>query len=423
MNRPVARRRGGALLTTVGYLGVGGSFALLGGAGPWLLGPSVTAGLTLVTVIASVFGFGVGAPTEQLVSRRLNAGGSGGSREPLGWLLGAGALTALGAALTTGWSREARLFSFLVPGLLLAVGGWVALVAVRSRLAGAGDLWAYAAVLLAESAARVALVVAAVLDRGDRVPLLGAAVGVPLLLAAAVAACVEVPAAPAVGTEPAMSVRARAGEQGSFIAVSFCYQICLNALTLVLGLRGAASPVVSAVGAANSYFLAPTVLMGGVTTHALVALSHAWGQSDLRAFAAARTSSLRRGTVTAVAATGVAAIAEPIALPFYYDHNLGLSFALLASMAVSTVVTVLAVVAIQPLLAAGNGRPAALAWMAGAVVTVAALALSSGTNWLACVALVGGPGVALVGAGWSAQRMVGHWPGAILPPTVGSATA
>jgi O-antigen/teichoic acid export membrane protein len=411
VNRPVARRRGGATLTTVGFLGVGGSFALLGGAGPWLLHQHVTSGLTLVMVLASVFGFGVASPIEQLVSRRLNAGGGGGSREPLRWLLLAGVLTAATAAVAVRDSSYAHLFHWLVPGVILAVAGWVAVVTVRSRLAGAGDLWSYAAVLVVEAVVRLLLIAAAIIDRGDDVALLGAAVGVPLLVAAGAAALIRVPPAETRPVdEPKMTVRARVGEQGSFVAVALCYQICLNALTLVLSARGAATATVSAVGAANSYFLAPTVLMGGVTTHALVSLSHAWGRRDLAAFVATKASSLRRGTLTAVVATGLAAAVEPVALPFYYDHDLGLPVVLLASMALSTVVTVVAVVAIQPLLAAGHGRPAALAWLAGAAVTVVALALSSGTNWLACVALLGGPAVALVGAWSAADRMVAHWP-------------
>ena len=390
---------------------MGGSFALLGGAGPWLLGPHVSAGLTLVTVIASVFGFGVASPIEQLISRRLNAGQVGGGREPLRWLLAGGAVTALAASTVAAQLSEEHVFHALVPGIVLAVAGWVAVATTRSRLAGAGDLWAYATVLGVESVMRVVLIIAAILSPSHQVALLATAVGLPLLLAAAAALVVRVPAiaAPA-GPPPALSARARFGEQGAFVAVSFCYQICLNALTLVLSVKGAATGTVSAVGAANSYFLAPTVLMGGVTTHALVSLSHAWGRRDMREFLAARVGSLRRGTLTAIAATGLAAAVEPVALPFYYHHPLRLSVVLLVSMAVSTVITVVAVVAIQPLLAAGQGRPAALSWMAGAAVTLAALGASTGTNWLACVALVGGPLVALAGAGWSANRMVGHWP-------------
>jgi hypothetical protein len=71
---------------------------------------------------------------------------------------------------------------------------------------------------------------------------------------------------------------------------------------------------------------------------------------------------------------------------------------------------VLAIVAIQPLLAAGHGRPAALSWLAGAAVSLVALALSSGTNWVADLALVVGPAVALVGASRAVSRMVARWP-------------
>jgi O-antigen/teichoic acid export membrane protein len=154
-----------------------------------------------------------------------------------------------------------------------------------------------------------------------------------------------------------------------------------------------------------------------VTTHALVALSHAWGRHDVDSFRAAQRSSLRRGLLTALSATGLAAVAEPVALPFYYHHPLRLSVLLLASMAVSTVITVVAVVAIQPLLASGQGRPAALSWLAGAAATVLALSLSSGTDWLACASLVGGPAVALAGALFSVRKLT-HLPVATPVPTL-----
>jgi O-antigen/teichoic acid export membrane protein len=414
VSRPLARRRGGAALPTAGFLSIGVSATLLVFIGSRVLSAPAFSGLFVAWTIVNVFGFGIGTPTEQLISRRMNAAASGSLRPALFRLLIAALIS---AAITIGLavgSPQARDFPLLVPSALIAIIGWTAVVVVRGRLAGSGDLLCYAGVLGVESVTRALLLAACLVLPGRATILMAAAVAVPVLAAAGLGAMVVIPQA-----LPGLARSALVASSGSvpgagygdvreqlwFVMYSVGYQVCLQAAVLLLGWRAGAArtAVVGAFGAANSYFRTPTVLMGGITTHALVMLSRAWGAGDQAGMRSALRAALRNGIVVGFGGTLLLGVTAPVLLPIYYHHKLGLPLSLLAGLAVSTVITVLAAILVQPLLAAGRGGTAGVAWLAGGATTVVMFALSSGTDRLATAALVCGPSVALaiaVGGVW-----------------------
>jgi O-antigen/teichoic acid export membrane protein len=417
VRRPLARRRGGAALPTAGFLSIGVSATLLVVIGSRVLSAPAFSGLFVAWTIVNVFGFGIGTPTEQLISRRMNAAAPGSLRPALFRLL----LAALiGAAVTIGLalgSPQAHNFPLLVPSALIAIVGWTAVVVVRGRLAGSGDLLGYAAVLGVESVARTLLLAACLVLPGQAMTLMAAAVAVPVLLAAALGALVVIPqvlplrARSASVTSNGSAPDAGYGdarEQMWFVMYSVGYQVCLQAAVLLLGWRAgeSRSGVVGAFGAANSYFRTPTVLMGGITTHALVMLSRAWGAADLAGMRTALRVALRNGLLVGLGGTVLLGLVAPVVLPIYYHHKLGLPISLMAGLAVSTVITVMAAVLVQPLLAAGRGATAGLAWVAGGATTVVMFALSSGTDRLATAALICGPLLALAIAIVAVWRLV-----------------
>jgi O-antigen/teichoic acid export membrane protein len=413
VRRPLARRRGGAALPTAGFLSIGVSATLLVVIGSRVLSAPAFSGLFVAWTIVNIFGFGIGTPTEQLISRRMNAAAPGSLRPALSRLLLAALIS---AAVTIGLavgSAQAHDYPLLAPTALIAIGGWTAVVVIRGRLAGSGDLLGYAGVLGAESVIRTILLSASLLMPGEAKILMAAAVAVPVLVAAALGALFVIPqAVPGLARVPGSAVSNGSTPNGSapnrgdggareqlwFVMYSVGYQVCLQAAVLLLGWRaGAARPaVVGAFGAANSYFRTPTVLMGGITTHALVMLSRAWGAADPAGMRAELRGALRNGIMVGLGGTLLLCAVAPAVLPIYYHHKLGLPLSLMAGLAVSTVLTVLAAILVQPLLAAARGGTAGLAWLTGGVTTVIMFALSSGTDRLATAALICGPLVAVL---------------------------
>lgn len=416
MTRPLARRRGGAALPTAGFLSIGVAATLLVIIGSRVLSAPAFSGLFLAWTIVNIFGFGIGTPTEQLISRRMNAAAPGSLRPALFRLLLA---AVIGAAVTIGLavgSPQAADFPLLVPTALTAIIGWTAVVVVRGRLAGCGDLLGYAAVLGAESVVRTLVLGACVILPGQATTLMAAAVAVPVLVAAALGAMFVISQAmPGLATSASVMSTGSppdksspeasfpdggdgdGREQLAFVMVSVGYQVCLQAAVLLLGWRaGAGRPaVVGAFGAVNSYFRTPTVLMGGIATHALVMLSRAWGAADAAGMRTALRRAMRNGLVVGLGGTILLCVMAPVVLPIYYHHQLELPLYLMAGLAVSTVLTVLAAILVQPLLASAHGGTAGLAWLAGGATTVVMFALSSGTDGLAAAALICGPSVAL----------------------------
>ena len=141
--------------TTVGVVAVALSSALMLAAGPRILGTHAFSGLAIAWTATAVFGFGLAAPTEQLVIRRLNAGAPHAVRPPMTVLAALAALAIVASVVLGLTSTTRHSFHPLIPTMVVGVGGWYVLTFVRARLAGAGDLTSYARVLWAESVTRV----------------------------------------------------------------------------------------------------------------------------------------------------------------------------------------------------------------------------------------------------------------------------
>jgi O-antigen/teichoic acid export membrane protein len=394
VRRDLATRRGGAVRTTVGVVAVAGSIALMLAAGPRLIGTHAFSGLGLAWTVSAVFGFGLAAPTEQLINRRLNARVPRAIGPPMTGLLALAAVAAVGCIVIGRVSSARHAFDPLVPAMLVAIAGWLVLTYVRGRLAGAGDMRTYAIVLISEALARSVLVAIAALNRANASWLLGAAVGVPLFVAAAVATTTRVAriddaASPRTG-------RPVVADQIAFMIVSLGFQACLNLPALLVGWRARSQDVIGAFVAANTYFRAPTILMGGIATYALVALSHAWGAGDFDSFRRLTRRTVRGAALATGAAVLLVAAAEPVLLRLYYGRDPHLPGLLLTALAVSSVLTVIGGIAVQPLLAMGRDRVAAGSWLLASAVTSALVCASNGTDAVASIGLIAGPAVAVV---------------------------
>lgn len=390
-------RRGGALGTTAALVAVAASSAAMLAVGPRVLGPVAFGAIALAWTASTIFGYGLAAPTEQVISRRLNVGASHAITAPVLALCAAAiAFGFLVAPIEFHLSRAGEYRdSLAITGA--AIGGWVLAASVRGRLAGLGDLTAYSGVWAIEALVRFAMVGAALTFRGHATWLLAGAVCVPVLAAGGLGYLVL----PGGGAAVARVGRLVTPEQLAFVAVSVGIQLCVNGPALLVGWRASSAATVSAFVSANSYFRAPTILMGGLATYTLVTLSHAWGLSDGETF---RTT-LRR-SVAAAGALGVTSTvalysAAPFLLRAYYGRRTGLPTHLLAALAASSCALVVAGVAVQALLAVGSFGKAVLCWLSAGAVTTVIVAMSRATDRTASLALVAGPTLALATAIWS----------------------
>ncbi len=405
--RAVARRRGGAREITLGFVLVGGSAFVLLGLGARLLEAAAFSGVGIVWTLATVFGVGVATPTEQLINRRMNAGAPHPIRSPMVVLATVAVVTALACVALVGRLPAAAALPSMVAGCLVAIGGWFLTAGVRGRLAGSGDLRAYAVVLATEAVCRVGLSLLAVLLPSHAGVLLPAAIGVPLVLASLVGLYWTIP--PSAHAAP-RSAHVR-WEQASFVLVSLGFQATVNlAAVLIEGRVGSTQP--AAAGefvSASTYFRVPLVLIGGVLTTALVVMSTATADRDLARFRRSlHRSTVQTGVITLLPSILLLALA-PLILPVYYGKALTLSSVVYAGLAISTVIAGVGSALTQSLLATGRSSWAAGAWILGAAVTVGGLFAATGVGAQTSVALVAGPAVAalvLLGALRVAERQV-----------------
>lgn len=392
-----ARRRGGVRVVTAGFVLVGGSgFALLA-AGPRLLGAASYSGLALVWTVSNLFGIGLAAPTEQVVTRGLNANLSDVVRKPMLRLAGVATIMVtllLGFALSRMNRGDS---SGPMLGMALAVAAWVPATWVRGRLAGAGDLVGYGWVLGVESVVRLSMIAGAIAVRGWAPGLLDLAVGLPVLVAASVGLLFRHAPRNAASEERAASV-----EQLSFVLYAVGFQVCLNGAPLLLQWRiGASQPaLVGAFVSASTYFRMPTLLTGGILTKSLIDLSHAWGRSNAADFALFARRGMLQTTALVAGAIALLGIAAPFALPLYYGRPLRLPVSVIVGLAISTIAAMVAAAAVQPLLAAGRGNTVAAVWLAGAALTSGVLVAAGDVGTWTAVGLAAGPvfvaGAALV---------------------------
>jgi hypothetical protein len=383
---------------TVGYLGVGGTMALLLVVGSALLSSRRDGGLVFTVYVANFFGLGIATPTELLITRRYNVGRPGAAAAPRRALAIVVLVTAATVWVSVASSGTYHHIPEVGPAAALAVVGWGLLVSARSRLAGVGDLHAYAVVLILESAVRMVLLIAAVVVGSSGAVLLYAAAGVPLVCAALAAAVVHT----TFTERPTDQLEDSTGtEQLSFIVVLLGYQGCLNLAPLLVSARTGSA----AFGNANAYFRTPLVMLGGLYTHGLVDLSHAWGAGDLVRFRQSLRNALRRTVLLLGALTAATSVAAPLALRILY-HSPHLPLPVYVALAVSGVLAGVAVVAGLALQASGHAGQAALAWLAAGVVTVSSFTASSGSDALAVAGLLAGPLIALVAITLAVRRLV-----------------
>lgn len=402
-------QRGGVPSVTLGNLAVAASVVAMLAAGPRVLGHGPFVGFALAWTATTLFGYGLAMPTEQLMSRRLNALATSSTRDSTRRLL---ALATTASAIAAVWatsSTASESYAFMLPAVLIGIWGWTLAAVVRGRLAGHGDLRSYAWLFGAEALVRLVLVVAAVLLPGAGAVLIGCAVGAPILLAGGVGVLMRASARPrpfAPVTRGALEAGHR-GEQLSFILVAVGYQVCLNAAPIVLEWRvGQTAPEsVGAFVVASSYYRLASVLAGGYATPALVALSRAWALRDVQAFSGQFRRAVFGVSMMAAAATVAAAAAAPLLLPLLYGRRPDVEPTVLVALAISTVVAAAAAVAGTALMAVGRASTAAACWFAGGTVLLTVVALDHEISALTALGIAAGPALTLAGVLLAVQRL------------------
>jgi O-antigen/teichoic acid export membrane protein len=198
-------------------------------------------------------------------------------------------------------------------------------------------------------------------------------------------------------------------EHLSFAVMSVAYQVCLNGPALVLEWRlGTSRPeTVGAFVAASTYLRAPSLLIGGISTHALVTLSRTWASPHRAVFNSHLSALFRRAAVISAPAIVVALGASPWVLPLYYGKPTNLPPVLLAALALSTMMAIAGAVGGAPLFAAELGAHAAAAWAAGAALTACFVVVAPGLGLWMSVGLVLGPFVAAIWIFALVSRLVG----------------
>ncbi len=383
-------------MVTVGFISVGSSAFLMLAVASRLLGAELFSGVGLVWTVSSIYGIGLAGPVEQFINRNRNTGRSRGLRGPSRTLGGGAGLTVVLSLLIVGRNVDRGLE---VAAIGIAAVGWWAVTLVRGRLAGAGDLRAYAWVLVCESSLRLILVVLAWVLPGSSRWLLFAAIGLPLLGAAFFGLRWRIPA------EAKTENDAPAYEQVWFIAMSLGIQVCLNGAPILLQWQftGVRIGVVGAFVAASTYFRIPTILVGGIQTRGLVELSHAAGGSDSELLRSRSLATLREVGAVTVIATIALGLLEPWLLPWYYGRRIGLPVAAMVGLGCSTILVAVAMAGSLTLLATSRAALAGRNWLAGAAVSASCYSVAGGQWGIVVLGLIAGPlvVVGLTARGWT----------------------
>lgn len=362
-------------LPTVGFGLLGASAFLLLAVGPRLLGPDAYSSLALAWVIVAMFGAGVGIPGEQTATRRVAAGHSLSVTRSVRTRLVALAVVIaamMGIVVGAGWQPFGPDSGWWVVSCTVGMAGWGLVVGPRGVLAGLSDYAGYAAVLVVEAAGRALLVLGALLFPQLSIGLLQAAVGVPLLVAAAVAAFRQREDT----AEGRTGGHGQRAEHAETTGVAVASQIVLNTAPLWLNAHAVGSAaLVGAYVSASAYLRIPIVFSGGVLAVILSkasALAASRDRISLERFYLSAFTWLTAGTAVLVSGLFLAA---PLGLAVLYGPDLGISTATLVILAFGTLGFMAAYLLTQFLLAEGASRQAALGWLSGAVVCTASLAL------------------------------------------------
>jgi O-antigen/teichoic acid export membrane protein len=356
------------LATGFGLVAVSGAAVLA--VGPRVIPHGSFSGISIAWVVSVVFGFGVATPTEQLISRRRNAGDSARGRSPAYWLAVAAALTVAAVLVLVGATEVGHRYPLLAWSVL-AVVGWALVSPRRGDLLGCQAMSAYAATMMLEGALRVLLVVLAAAWGGAARTLLGLSIGLPIVVSAAVAHLLlarHERASTATGVAPGF-------EHVSFVAIALGYQISINLPPLALSWKVSEQnrDFVGAFVVANSWMRVPTILVGTITVSALVELSRVVPTGSVADF---RHVVRRSGAACLALAVGGALLCLLTAHPattLLYGARVTLPSYGFACLAASTLLAIVGSWLSVPLMALRRSATAAWVWGIGSALVVATL--------------------------------------------------
>jgi O-antigen/teichoic acid export membrane protein len=354
-----------------GFTLVAGSGAALLAAAPRVMGHDSFSGLSMAWVISVIFGFGVATPTEQLISRRRNAGDQVPGRSPAYWLsvVGLAVCAAVGVLLT----RDVGQHYPMLAWSLVAVLGWVFVSPQRGELLGHQAIRAYAATMVLEGLLRTGLVLVAIVWTSAASVLFGASIGVPLLVSAAAAHLIPISRD---GRHESPRI-APGFEQVAFIVTALGYQASINLAPLALSWKVADQnrDFVGAFVVANSWMRLPTILVGSITVAALAELSRVASIGSLAGF---RTELRRSGAACLTLAVGGALVCgatAEAATTLVYGSRIVLPAHGFAFLGLSTALAIVASWLSVPLMAMRRAVTAAAVWGLGSALTVLTLAI------------------------------------------------
>lgn len=360
------------VLLAAGFGLVAVSGAILLAAGPRILSHATFSGISIAWVVSVVFGFGVATPTEQLISRRRNAGDHAHGHSPAYWLAASAAVTMAGVSLVVAGTAAGHRYPQLAWSVL-AVLGWALVSPRRGELLGVQAMSAYAATMVLEGVCRVALVVLAVVWRGPAETLLGMSIGLPIVVSAVLAHLLL--ARHSTDVERAAGAQAPGFEHVSFVAIALGYQIALNLPPLALSWKVAAHDrdFVGAFVVANSWMRLPTILVGTITVSALVELARVVPSGSVAAF---RRVVWRSGAACLLLGVGGGLLCLLTAQPattLLYGSRVTLPSSSFACLAASTVLAIVCSWLSVPLMALRRSGVAAQVWALGSALVVLTL--------------------------------------------------
>lgn len=393
---------------TAGNVAVGLSGFVFLAAGPRLLGADAYSSLAVAWTIVTIFGVGLAQPAEQTTTRLVAGGGAATSTGVTRRLaLIAVAFVAVPLVTVTGLIPWFSALPWLGWVTWLAVLAWVPLARTRGRAAGAADFRGYTASLLVESAVRVVMVLLALVVPGAGPALLGAALVVPLLAAALTRRSTRPGqgSGPADDGDPAATggmgdpgpATTSLREQGVITLSVLALQLVVNSPPLWLSARLTDQALAGAFVTVSAYLRIPIFVSAAFATFALTHVSAAHGRGDHAGARRLMVRSVVPAALVGLAATAVVVVAAPVALPLLYGSPPDIPPAVLAALAVSTVLLIPLGVWSLALFGLLQARGVAVSMLAAAATTTVLCAATTTTLGPVAVAVVAGPAVGLIG--------------------------
>lgn len=360
----------GRLAMVVGYAFVGASAFVLLAAGPRLLGHAGHSALAITWTVVTILGVGIAAPGEQTITRGIAAGADTGILRAVGRRLVA--VPVLAGLLVVAGMPGLGVWGITVLGSAVF---WVVLAGARGVLAGRHRFGAYAGTLMSEAAARIALVVAALLLPDLAVPLLASAIAVPLAASAALGWWLLRGGRGAGGPPVAEDSR---WEQAAITSVALLGQVCLSTAPLWLHQQSPDQALAGAFVSATTYMRIPLLLSAGLFGPVLADASRQYAARNRHGVLARTLQGLAAGVGGSTAVVGILLLASGPALMLFYGSDPGLSDAVLLRLGLSTIGYIAALIATQMLYGCERAGWAAAAWAAPAVLTTVLFAHAGG---------------------------------------------